>query len=192
VFGKRRRPKPWQDELRRYKAHIARAKGWAPADADDASALQAFKGRGRRTDLVRAVPVTEWERPASLKFTVEGCCTWVDNLRSRRILSAAALAEDLRTYGITQTSPSLLDVLPSSDDLTLPQAAYRRARNRIGRAVLVALLQPGCPDPKHYLQEWRKRTPRWPRRRIELSPEAAQALNGFVQGRARVGVETPL
>jgi hypothetical protein len=183
VFGERRHPKPWLDKLRRVKADVARAMGWVPADANDARAVQAFKGRGHRTDLVRAVPMIEyWERSAKLKFRVEGCCAWVDYLRLRGIRSEAALERDLQKHGIEWTSPSLAGVLRViGPDLELPEAAYRRARNRIGRAALVALLQPGCPDPKDYLRKLSGRGRRWPRRRIELSPEAITALDAFAE-----------
>src|SRR5439155_22486850 len=87
VVGRRHLPPwqapPWRLEERRTKADLARALGWVPAGASDAHALQAFKGR--RTDLVRAVPVTPWDRAGHVTVFVDFCCHHVYCPRTRGI-----------------------------------------------------------------------------------------------------------
>jgi hypothetical protein len=180
VLGSARgRPTPWQEELRHVKAEFARAVGWVPADADDARALQTYKGLGRRTNLVRAVPVKPWNRSATVTFLVERCCRWIDYCRTRGIRSEIQLAGDGRTYGIERMPPSLAAVLNAIEPaLKLDDAAYRQQRTRWGRVAFAKLRSPGCDDPDDFVRKLRRRSPqgRWPWRRIELSDEAAEML----------------
>ena len=182
VFAQPRSPPPWQPELRRYKAELARAMGWVPETADDTRALQAFKGRGRRTDLVRVVVYARWDGKAFLNNLVDGpfgCCAWVDYIRARAIRTAAALQADFEKYGIVEVQPSLTTALDAITDLVdVPQATYLRRRRRLGRAVLAKLWsRRRCPDPKDYFRKLMQRArSRWPALRVKLSPAAADAL----------------
>jgi len=113
---------------------------------------------------------------------LEGCCEWVDYLRSQGIRSETDLMTDLRTYGIIRVEPALGAALRAiASRLHVAEASYRRGRARLGQTVFAELWSPGCPDPKEFLRKLRKRERhRWPQRTIRLSQQAAEILGAYL------------
>jgi hypothetical protein len=191
-FATPRRP-TWRAELRETKAYVARAAGWVPEAASDAEALCAFRGRGRRVQLVRAVPAETWERDKWLKLLIEKCCEWLDYLRDQGIRTKAELEQDLRDRGIARVEPGDLFVRAFqaiAHEIHKAEPVYRRARARMGRIVLAKLWRMDEEAVKKLLQRWRGR--RQQVRVVRLTSDFAKQLAARVDATSRTSTPRPV